>query len=241
MLTYAAGSSIKKNSFSEFGKLTFASAESASVALRRKELAAAREGDDMEGVRALAKQDCVFSRWISGEDELDEKDEYTQLTPLFTHCLIGNTLIVKTLLQAGAAATTVNDQGHTPLLWAVEENRWELAVAITEVLAQFKDLVALNFQNVSLLMCRGFVATRTGHTHTFTHTLAQKHTDITCTHTHTNTHTHTHTHTHISVHIRTCIHTYIHIYIYCHIYVRTASSEGRAATEKRQYLERVHA
>jgi hypothetical protein len=171
------------------GYLTFAQAESTSVALRREKLAAAREAGDLEGVRALAKQDCVFSRWISGEDELDEKDEYTQLTPLFTHCLLGNTLIVKTLLQAGADASTVNDQGRTPLIWAIGEKRWEVVVAITEVLVQFKDLAALNAQDVSLLMCHGFFATRTRHTHTVTHTHAQNHTGITWTHTH---HTHTH-------------------------------------------------
>ena len=140
------------NSFSGMRKHTLAQGESASLALRRAKLAAAREAGNVRAVRALAKQHCVFSRWISDEDALDEKDEYTQLTPLFTHCLLGNTIIVQALLEAGADACAVNADGKTPLIWAAWESKLELVVAIIEVLVQFKDLVALNAQDVSLSM-----------------------------------------------------------------------------------------
>ena len=133
-------------------KHTLAQAESASLALRRAKLAAAREAGNVRAVRALAKQHCVFSRWISDEDAIDEKDEYTQLTPLFTHSLLGNTIIVQALLEAGADSCAVNADGKTPLIWAAWESKLELVVAIIEVLVQFKDLVALNAQDVSLLM-----------------------------------------------------------------------------------------
>jgi hypothetical protein len=179
------------NSFSGMRKHTLAQGESASLALRRAKLAAAREAGNVRAVRALAKQHCVFSRWISGEDALDEKDEYTQLTPLFTHCLLGNTIIVQALLEAGADACAVNADGKTPLIWAAWENKLEVVLAIIEVLVQFKDLIALNAQDVSLLICHALD----------THTLAHTHT---CTKTHIHymyTHAYTQTHKHIQIYI----------------------------------------
>jgi hypothetical protein len=117
------------------------------LALQRQELAKAEEaaahqvqGSDgvaaKQQLQAMALAECVSRRWIAGEDpeeELELPDETTSLTPLLAHLSLGDIKAAERLLQARASPEAVpsqDEEGKTPLVWAVKEGYADAALLL---------------------------------------------------------------------------------------------------------------
>jgi hypothetical protein len=90
-------------------------------------------------LKKLALKECVARRWIGGEEEeeLEDADETTTATPLWTQVLLGEVAAVERLLQAGAYPETIPSQdkeGKTALLCAAKEGHAD----ITRLLLKYR-------------------------------------------------------------------------------------------------------
>ena len=115
----------------------FQRAHSKALARRRQALKAAEASRDDGAVAKLALEDCAARGWIAGEGALEAADDFSGQTPLWTQAFLGESLVVRRLLQAKADPEAVppsDKERKTPLLCAAKEGH----VDIVQVLVDFK-------------------------------------------------------------------------------------------------------
>jgi ankyrin repeat protein len=74
-------------------------------------------GGSLEAVRLLLKHGADVNAW----------DGAHRVNPLLAAMVFNNKEAIRVLLEAGADASVVSDEGETPLRWAVEEGDLEMA------------------------------------------------------------------------------------------------------------------
>ena len=116
------------------------------LARQRKELKAAEKAAAVEGsdsaaaqrLKELALVESVSSRWITGAEGLEDKDETTSCTPLLSHAFLGDVEATERLLQARADHEAVSSEGRTALLSAVKEGNAEIALLLLKYKANLE-------------------------------------------------------------------------------------------------------
>jgi ankyrin repeat protein len=84
----------------------------------------------IQRLKELALEECTSRRWITSEEQLEDKDETTSFTPLLTYSHLGEVEVAKRLLQARADTEAVDREGKTALMCAVKEGNMEMALLL---------------------------------------------------------------------------------------------------------------
>jgi ankyrin repeat protein len=109
----------------------------------------------IQRLKELALEECTSRRWITSEEQLEDKDETTSFTPLLTYSHLGEVEVAKRLLQARADPEAVDGEGKTALMCAVKEGNIEIALLLLNYKANLE--ATLTDENcMTPLMMAGF-------------------------------------------------------------------------------------
>jgi hypothetical protein len=109
----------------------------------------------LQKLEKLALEDCAVRRWIASEDaaELEQPDETTSATPLWTYASRGDVEVAERLLQARAhidAVPRTDVEGKTALWNAAKEGNAEMVLLLVKYKANVHATAQATYKSTAL-------------------------------------------------------------------------------------------